>query len=128
MHPEQPRKEQELAEHVEMWLDKMRRLEAHGDEYKLAPESKINLLRMLMTVKAKEYFDLWEGDRVRTDAAKSYAELLNKVKDYARRINLGTTAQKENASRRRSHGCWSTARRLGLQVGGEGGGGGGGGG
>ncbi len=36
MYPEAPKKEDDLAEHVEMWLDKMR-LEAHGDEYKLAP-------------------------------------------------------------------------------------------
>ena len=47
MHPEPPKKEDDLAEHVEMWLDKMRRLEAHGDEYKLAPVFKSNALRML---------------------------------------------------------------------------------
>ncbi len=46
-----------------MWQDKMRRLEAHGDEHKLAPVFKINGLRVLMTSKAKEYFDPWEGDR-----------------------------------------------------------------
>ncbi len=62
----------------------MRRLEAHGDEYKLAPVYKLNALRMLMTGKAKEYFDLWERDRDSTDAAKSYEELLNNVKDYAK--------------------------------------------
>ncbi len=54
MHLEQPRKEEEFAERVEMWQDKMRRLEAHGDEYKLAPVFKINALRMLMTGKAKD--------------------------------------------------------------------------
>ncbi len=57
MHPEPPRREEELAEHAEMWQDKMRRLEAHGDEYKLAPVFKINALRMLMTGKAREYVD-----------------------------------------------------------------------
>ncbi len=36
MHPDPSKKEDELAEVVEMWLDKMRRLHAHGDEYKLA--------------------------------------------------------------------------------------------
>ena len=82
MHPEPPKKEDDLAEHVEMWLDKMRRLEAHGDEYKLAPVFKINALRMLTTGKAREYFDLWEGDRGQ-DAAVAYEELLNKIKDYS---------------------------------------------
>ncbi len=94
MHPEPPKKEEELGEHVEMWQDKMKRLEARGDEHKLAPAFKINALRMLMTGKAKEYFDLWEGDRDTTDVAKSYEELLNKVKDYARRRKLDNTAQK----------------------------------
>jgi hypothetical protein len=41
MHPDPPKREDELAEHVEMWQDKMRRLEAHGDEYRLAPVFKI---------------------------------------------------------------------------------------
>jgi hypothetical protein len=88
MHPEPPTREEELAEHVEMWQDKTRRLEAHGDEYKLAPVFEINALRMLMAGKAKEYCDLWEGDRDTTDAAKSYEELLNNAKDYARRRKL----------------------------------------
>ncbi len=69
---------------MEMRQDKMRRLEAHGEEYKLAPAFKINTLRMLMTGKAKEYFDVWEADRDAVGAAKSYEELLAKVKDYSR--------------------------------------------
>ncbi len=61
MHPTPPKREEKLAEHVEMWQDKMRRLEGHGDEHKLAPYSK--LTRMPMIGKAKEYFDLREADR-----------------------------------------------------------------
>ncbi len=61
MYPAPPKREDELAEHVEMWQDKMRRLESHGKEFKLAPVFKINALRMLMASKAKEYFDLWEA-------------------------------------------------------------------
>ncbi len=41
-------------------------------------------MRMLMTGKAKEYFDLWEADHDPMYAKKTYEELLNKVKDYAR--------------------------------------------
>ncbi len=47
-----------MAEHVEMWRDTMRRLEAHGEEFNLAPLFKMNALRMLMTGKAKEHFDV----------------------------------------------------------------------
>ncbi len=42
VRPAPPEREEELAEHVEMWQDKMRRLEAHGDEFKLATIFKIN--------------------------------------------------------------------------------------
>jgi len=44
MQPAAPKREEDLAEHVEMWQDKMRRLEAHGEEFKLAPVFKINAL------------------------------------------------------------------------------------
>ena len=80
MQPGPPNREEELAEHVEMWQDKMRRLEAHGEEFKMPPVFKVNALRMLMTGKAKEYFDLWEADRDNTDPAKSYEELSEKEK------------------------------------------------
>ncbi len=85
MHPDPPKGEEEFAEHVEMWQDKMRRLEAHGKEFKLAPVYKIIVLRMLMIGKAKGCFDLREADCDTTDAAKSYGELVSKVKDYSRR-------------------------------------------
>ncbi len=38
---------------------KMRRLEAHGAEFKFAPVFNIKALRMLMAGSAKEYFDIW---------------------------------------------------------------------
>ncbi len=75
--PDPPRKEEEPAEHVDMWQDKVSRLEAHGDEIKLAPVFKINGVR----IKAKEYFDFWEADRDPTDAAMTYQELLNKANE-----------------------------------------------
>ena len=67
MHRDAPKKEEDLSEHVDAWQDKMRRLEAHGDEYKLPAMYKINALRMLMIGKSKEYFDLWKADRDQTD-------------------------------------------------------------
>ena len=72
----------------------MRRLEAHGIEYKLVAVFKINALRLLTTGKAREYFDLWEGDSDKTDAAKSFVDLLNKLKDFAWRKKLDSAAQK----------------------------------
>jgi hypothetical protein len=95
MHPAPPKREEELAEPVEMWRSKMRRLEAHGDELKLAPVFKNSALRMPMADNAKEDSDLWEADRDTTDQAKSYEEFLAKGKDYSRRRKLDSSA-KEN--------------------------------
>jgi hypothetical protein len=58
MHPSPPKREEEFADHVEIWQDKVWRLEAHGEEFKLPPLCKINALKMLMTGKAKKYLDL----------------------------------------------------------------------
>ena len=95
MQPAAPIREEDLAEHVQMWQDKMRRLEAHGEEVKLAPVFKINALRTLMVGKSKEYFDLWESDKDHTDPSKSYEELLAKVKDYSRRKKLDNSAREK---------------------------------
>ncbi len=67
-----PPNEEELAEYVEMWQDKIRRLEAPGDEYKLPATFKINASRMLMIGESKEQFDQWEADREHTDAANTH--------------------------------------------------------
>jgi hypothetical protein len=111
MHPTSPKREEELAERVEMWQDKMRRLEAHGEEYKLASACTINALRMRMIGKAKGYFDLWEADRDPTDAAKTYEDLLNRVKDDSRRRELEKFREGEDPTRRKHHG-----RRSGRRI------------
>jgi hypothetical protein len=64
-------------------------------DFKLAPLNKINALRTIMTGKAKEHFDLWETDHDPTNAAKTYEDLLNKVKDYARRRKLNSSAKEK---------------------------------
>ncbi len=92
MHADPPKPEEELADHVEMWQEKVRRLEAHVDEYRLAPAYMINAsgFRIYMAGKAKEYFDLWEVDWHHTDAARLYEELLNNVKKYIRTSKMDT--------------------------------------
>ncbi len=80
---------------MEMWQNKMKRLETDGDDFKPAPVCKISAFRLLMTGRAKEYFDLWEADRGTTDPGKSYEELLAKVKDYSRRRELGSSGKEK---------------------------------
>ncbi len=100
---------------MEIWQDKIRRLEAHGGEYELAPVLKINTLRMLMTGKAKDYFDLCEGDRDAPDAAKSYEGLLNKVMGLHQHEKIRHHRPEEHAERERPRGRWSNTRALGVQ-------------
>ena len=88
MHPEPPTREEGLADYTEMWQDEMRRLEAHGDEHKLALVYKINALRMLMAGAANEYFDLLGADRGNTDAARSCEGLLTSSRIRPARGNL----------------------------------------
>ncbi len=93
MDPSPPKKEEELSEYVKKRQDRSRILEGHGEEFKLAPLFKISALRMLMTGKAKKYFDLWEACHDPTNAKKTYEELLNKVAEYARRRKLDTSSK-----------------------------------
>jgi hypothetical protein len=80
---------------MEMWQDKMRRLEAHGEELKLALVFRINALRMLMAGNAKEFVGLWLADHDTTDQAKSYHERLTQVKDYLRRRHLDSSVKEK---------------------------------
>ncbi len=97
--PAPPRRQKELAEHVEMRQAKIRRLEARGDEFKLAPAFKIDALRMLTTGKAKEHFDLSQADRDASGQAKSYEELLTKIKN-SKKEKVGQFSEGEDARRR----------------------------
>jgi hypothetical protein len=54
MHPDPPKRDQELAEGVKMWQGKMRSLEAHREECRLVAVYKINAVWTLMTGKSKE--------------------------------------------------------------------------
>ena len=53
MHPTPPKRDEELAEYVEMWQDQVRTVEDRTEEYKLAPVFEINALRMLVIGKQR---------------------------------------------------------------------------
>ena len=55
---EKKTEEEECSQYVELWQDKMRRLEAHGEEFKLAPVFKINAPRMFMAVPGRAESEL----------------------------------------------------------------------
>jgi hypothetical protein len=108
MHPELPKKEEDLAEAVDNRVEKVRRLEAHGSKYALAAVFKVTALRCLMVGKAKEYFELWESEH-EADEAGGFEDILNKVKDYARKKKLYSSVSnsKDDMDLRRVGEEWS---------------------
>ena len=102
MHPEPVKREEELSEAVEAWMDKLRRLEAHGEKYKLPAVYKLTALKAMLTGKALEYAELWEADLDKIDEDR--ADKIEKEK--AEKI------AKDGARRRRS---WRRRRRRGRR-------------
>ena len=92
MHPDPPKKEEDLAEYVDLWCERVRRLEAHGVKYILPPLYKFTALRMMMTGKAADHFEMWQAET--DDDEKGFGRLLDKVRDYARRRKLDDVAKK----------------------------------
>lgn len=93
MDPEPPKREEDLSEAVDSWVEKVRRHEAHGSKYALPPLCKVTALRKLMVGKSKEHFEMWEADH-RDDDGGGYQEVLGKVRDYARRRKLDHAVSK----------------------------------
>ena len=91
MHPEAPKREEDIAEVLEKWCEQERLLHAHGDEYKMNAAFKVTALRLLMSTK-REQFELMEreakahhGDKI---TEGMFEDLLNKVREYAAKRRL----------------------------------------
>ena len=91
MHPEGPKREEDIAEVLEKWCEQERLLHAHGDEYKMSAAFKVTALRLLMSTK-KEQFELMEreakaqhGDKI---SEAMFEDLLNRVREYAAKRRL----------------------------------------
>ncbi len=70
-------------------------MEKSSSWHPYSPIFKINALLTSMIGKAKEYFDLWEADKDRSDPSKSYEEVLSKVKDYPIRRKLESSVKEK---------------------------------
>ena len=93
MHPEAPKKQEDLADAVDTWVERVKRLEAHGDKYALPALYKVTALRLLMVGTSKDHFELWGAEYQNYDDG-GYKEILGKAKDYARRRKLDHAATK----------------------------------
>ena len=83
-HLEPPKKEEELSECIDHWVERVRRFDAHGTKYALPALYKVTALRLMMIDKAKEHFEIWEAEH-EADEDGGFNEIRNNIRDYARR-------------------------------------------
>ena len=88
MNPKAAGREEEIAEVIETWEEKVNRLARHGDAYRLPEAFKKVALKAMLVGKIKDNYELWEADKL------SFEELLKKVKEQARRKKLDRDVQK----------------------------------
>jgi hypothetical protein len=95
MHPEAPKREEALAEAVDNWVERVRRFEAHGLKYALPALFKVTALRLMMVGRAKELFEIREAEHD-TDEYGGFNDILNNVRDYARKEKLDHNVSKKD--------------------------------
>ena len=59
----------------------------------MLPLYKVTALRLLMTGKAKDTYEMWESEHT-VDEDSGYQEILDKVRDYARSLKLDHSAKR----------------------------------
>ena len=80
MDPKPAGKEEETAEAIEAWEERMNRLSRYGDEYKLLETGKKVALKKILIGKIKDNLELWEFE----SPNPTLEYLLKRVKDQAR--------------------------------------------
>ena len=88
MNPKAASKEEDIAEVIETWEEKVNRLARHGDAYHLPEAFKKVALKAMLVGKIKDNFELWEADKL------SFEEHLKKVKEQARTKKLDRDVQR----------------------------------
>ena len=93
MHPKQAAKEEDIAEAIELWEEKVNRLARHGEEFQLNEAFKKVALKKILMGKVRDNFDLWQAEKM------SFEELLRKVKEQARPVRNRVSRAVEMACR-----------------------------
>ena len=84
IHPDAPKREEDIADSLEKWCEQERLLQAHGEDYKLSAAFKVTALKVLMSCK-KDQFENMEresrainGDKINDDMFKDLLLILMK--------------------------------------------------
>lgn len=91
MHPKPASREDEVADAIEAWLERVNRLDRHGEEYQLNEAYKKVALKQILVGKISDGNDLWTTDKLPSN------ELLRSVRGQARAKKLDTDVAKGNA-------------------------------
>ena len=54
MHPDPPKREEDIAECLDNWVERVRRLESHGTKYALPPLYNVTAMKLLLVGREKE--------------------------------------------------------------------------
>ena len=84
MNPPQAKKEDDVAEAIELWEEKLKLLARHGEGYQLTTVFKQVALKKILMGKIRETFELWGTEKY------PFEDLLRKTKDLARSRRLDT--------------------------------------
>ena len=87
MDPPPARKEEEIADRVEDWLQKCDRLAKHGTQYELPTMYKTVALQKILIGETRRNYGTWKVDGL------PYEKLLTKLKDYSRSRRLDGEAK-----------------------------------
>ena len=76
MNPKQAAKEEDIAEAIELWEEKVNRLARHGEDFQLNEAFKKVALKKILMGKVRDNFDLWQAEKM------SFEELLRKGRSW----------------------------------------------
>ena len=82
MHPKPAAKEEDIAEVIELWEEKVDRLARHGMEYHFLDVYRKVALKQMLVGKIHDNFDLWQAEKM------PFEELLKNVKEQSRSKKL----------------------------------------
>ena len=89
--PKPAAKEENIAEAIEVWEEKCKRLARPCKMYNLAEAFRVEALKKILIGKTKEYYELWQAEKMQ------FETLLKKVKEHARGNKLDTDVAKGRA-------------------------------
>ena len=88
INPDPVKREEDVSDQVEEWVQKCGRLARHGTQYELAPMYKTVALGKLLIGETKRVYEAWQLEGL------PYEKLLAKLRDYSRSKRLDGEAKR----------------------------------